>query len=149
MRRLLAALAAICFFAIAASPADAKAKGNGKTAVIYRGLGGQILQPMLDIAADLKRRGYRVTFDFAPPGRPTLAVGHSFGTGPALASGAERIITIDVPCRYGDVQAPRGSRVVAFHTDFYCGVRGARNIRVAGSHVMAPTTARRRILSLL
>lgn len=152
MRKLFAALAAVCFFATASSAADIVRER--KTVVIIRGLAGEILSPMTDFADKVHAKGYRVrlaSIYFESASDADILIVHSMACFNGLNSRAKLIITIDCPIWAHMVlpRAPRGSRVTNFYTFGHPRIAGAVNVRISGGHVAAPTTAQRRILSLL
>lgn len=92
MRRMLAAVLAASVFPSICAPA------HGKTIVILRGLFGEVVAPMTDYEAELKKRGHRVVMGShrAPPQvKADYVIGHSRGADVALNYPAGKIITLD------------------------------------------------------
>lgn len=131
MRRLIFLL-----LILAATPVESK------TIVIYRGLGGQILQPMVNIGEALRKRGNTVVYD-TPTNHCDVAIGHSLGGPTALATNAKIVITIDPVPNQGCL---RGSHCINFYS-MLSQVSGAHNIHVNGDHVNLPNLIASRIIN--
>lgn len=115
---------------------------SAKSILIVRGLGGQMLQPMVDIGEALRKRGNHVVYDNAA-GHFDVAIGHSAGGPVALSSGAALIITVD-PIPNGG--CPSHARCVNYY-GMLSQVSGATNIRLPYDHVSMPSHIARRIIA--
>ena len=117
---------------------------RGKTAAINHGLGGQALANLGRLARAARAKGYTVEVDGNPNGK-TLVVAHSISCLGAVGANAGKLILIDCPFWWSGTS--RTANCVHYMAGGGPRVGNCRNIPIAGSHVAAPFTAERAIVS--
>ena len=130
--------------AVAAFLVLAPVTAAAKTIVILRGMFGEVVAPMLDYEAALKKQGHTVIMGshrFPPNVKADVVIGHSRGADMALLYPGARIITLDATflnagCPKGrqcdDYVAPINKLPMIFCCGGYA-VRGAKTYPQPGT----------------
>lgn len=160
MIRLIAAAFGGLMLLLACVPAEAK------DILLVRGIFGNIVAPMTDLATDLRRQGHKVTmaeWHAIPDKRFDIAITHSRGE-LALRANVKKVLTIDPTflnggCPAGKICVNWHAPIDAFPFLICCGgyaVAGARNTKVPGTlsfivfapgHVSMPTRIKAQIIA--